>query len=313
MIVLKSLTAIVGIAGWGAVQGCTSNSVAARATAEMSELWEAPTDLEQRDLFYGPGGKALAPDSNARFTLVRLKDHGRNAGYTVVDERGREWSAKLGVESRVEVTVSRIVWAVGYHQPPLYHLPRWILTDDGKDSVQRPARFRFDGDSATKESEWSWRENPFLGTQQFRGLFALMIIFNNWDLKAEQNSIYRVGNDSVTARRRYVVRDLGASLGKSGRIVVHTKDDPDGFDAEPFITGVKDSLVDFGFVQSWRDPLGQHIVKVADLRWICGLLQRLSVKQWHDAFRAGGFSEAEADRYIRRLQKKIADGLAIGA
>ncbi len=284
-----------------------------RVAPDMAELWEAPADLEQRDLFYGPGGAALAPDSTARYSLVKVKDHGRSAGYSVVDERGRAWSAKLGVESRVEVTLSRIVWAVGYHQPAVYYMPRWTLTDEGKDSVQKPARFRFDGDTATKEAHWSWRENPFTGTQPLAGLFALMIIFNNWDLKDDQNAIYRVGHDSATARHQYLVRDLGAGLGKSGRLVVHTKDDPDGFSNEPFITGVKDSVVLFGFRQSWRDPLGWHVVKVADLHWICGLLQRLTDKQWHDAFRAGGFTDAEADRYIQALQKKIAAGLAVSA
>jgi len=309
---LKSPTAIMGIAACMVVVGCSLNGDSSRAKAEMSELWEAPTDLEQRDLFYGPGGATLAPDSNARFTLRKVKDHGRNAGYTVVDAQGREWSAKLGVESRVEVTVSRIVWAVGYHQPSLYYVPRWTLTDDGKDSVQQPARFRLDDDAMMKkESEWSWRKNPFIGTQPFAGLFALMILFNNWDLKSEQNAVLESRDDSARVRRWYVVRDLGAALGQSGWLS-HSKDDPDGFDRERFITGIDDSLVTFGFRQSWRDPLGQHIVKPADLRWICGLLQRLSAKQWHDAFRAGGFTEAEADRYIRRLQKKIADGLAIG-
>jgi hypothetical protein len=157
---------------------------------------------------------------------------------------------------------------------------------------------------------WSWRENPFLGTREFAGLFALMIIFNNWDLKADQNAIYEVGKDSTTARRRYVVKDLGASLGQSGWLN-HTKDDPAGFDSEKFITGMDDTLVTFAFRQSWRDPAGQDVVRPADLRWICGLLDRLSDKQWSDAFRAGGFTKPEADRYIRRLKKKIAEGLAI--
>jgi hypothetical protein len=307
---LRPLSVFASIAIWGSAQACKDNKEP-RIAAPMSELWEAPTDLEQRDLFYGPGGSALAPDSTARFTFQAMKDHGRNPGYTVVDDRGREWSVKLGVESRVEVTVSRIVWAVGYHQPPVYHLRRWTLTKDGKDTAEQPGRFRLQDKKMKEESDWSWRENPFIGTRQFSGLFALMIIVNNWDLKADQNVIYQE-TDKKNARRRYVVRDLGASFGQSGWLD-HTKDDPDGFDKEPFITGMDDSLVTFGFRQSWRDPAGQDVVRPADLRWICGLLQRLSEKQWHDAFRAGGFSKAEADRYIRRLKQKIAEGLVIGS
>jgi hypothetical protein len=309
----KALSAIACVVVWGGVTACSLNNESTHHAADMSELWENPVDLEQRDLFYGPGGKALAPDSLARFTLKKAKDHGRSAGYTVVDAQGREWSAKLGVESRVEVTVSRIVWAVGFHQPSQYYVPRWILTQDGKDSVQPPARFRFDDGPMKKKSEWSWRDNPFDGTQQLAGLFALMVMFNNWDLKTEQNTVYEQHNEHGKERRWYVVRDLGASLGRSGRLIVHTKDDPEAFESEPFITGVEDSLVSFGFRQSWRKPWGEHFVKAADLRWICGLLRRLSDAQWRDAFRAGGFTDAEADRYIRRLQQKIADGLAVEA
>jgi hypothetical protein len=33
-------------------------------------------------------------------------------------------------------------------------------------------------------------------------------------------------------------------------------------------------------------------------------------KQWRDAFRAGGYEPAVADRFIRRLLAKIAEGLA---
>lgn len=295
-----------------AATGCSLSSQSAVSSPNVSELWEDPTDLEQRDLFYGPGGLTLAPAENSRFKLHKIKDHGRNAGYTVFDERGREWSAKLGVESRVEVAVSRIVWAVGYHQPALYHVRQWTLTDDGKDAVQPPARFRFDDGPLKKHGDWSWRDNPFSGTRELKGLFALMIIFNNWDLKSDQNAVYESHDDKGPEKRQYLVRDLGASLGKSGMIIVHTKDDADGFESESFINSVgDDSLVNFGFRQSWRDPLGLHIVKVADLHWICGLLHRLSDKQWHDAFRAGGFTDEEAARYIRQLQRKIDEGMSI--
>jgi hypothetical protein len=49
------------------------------------------------------------------------------------------------------------------------------------------------------------------------------------------------------------------------------------------------------------------------VRWICGLLARLSDRQWQDAFRAGGYEDQVATRYIRRLQQKIADGLKLSA
>ena len=48
-----------------------------------------------------------------------------------------------------------------------------------------------------------------------------------------------------------------------------------------------------------------------DVRWTAALFSRLTPKQWSDAFRAGGFGEAEANRYIRRLQAKIAEGMRL--
>ena len=49
----------------------------------------------------------------------------------------------------------------------------------------------------------------------------------------------------------------------------------------------------------------------ADVRWICGRLQRLRDAQWQDAFRAGGYPPVDAERFIRRLKQKIAEGLAL--
>jgi hypothetical protein len=306
---VRRLTLIVAVAACGGAP----DTQATRDTPDVAELWQAPSNLESRDLFYGPGGRALAPDSNGRFTLVKHKEKGTNLGYDVVDDRGREWSVKLGKEARVEVAISRVIWAVGYHQPSIYYVRRWTVTDSGKNNVEQQARFRLEGDVLKKKSDWSWGDNPFLGTQEFAGLVALMVLFNNWDLKTVQNVVYEVGKDSAPPRRRYVVKDLGGALGWSGWLL-HTKDDANGFDKEPFITGVHDGLVTFAFRQNWPDSLRQDVVvKPADLRWICGLLQRLSEKQWRAAFRAGGFREAEAERYIRRLKKKIADGLAIAA
>jgi hypothetical protein len=43
------------------------------------------------------------------------------------------------------------------------------------------------------------------------------------------------------------------------------------------------------------------------------LLSRLTPQQWRDAFRAAGFGQAEADRYIRRLQEKIVEGRGLGS
>lgn len=290
---------------------CALNSRPTLSPAQMAPLWEAPADVAGRDLLYGPGGPRRAPAVNGRYDFVSVKETGTQPGYDVTDARGQAWSIKQGIEGRTEVVVSRLLSAVGYQQPYVYYLPRWTLTRDGKDTVQPGGRFRLEPATHEKIGEWSWRNNPFLSTRPMAGLFVLMVMVNNWDLKTAQNPVYQIADEDDKIRYWYLVRDLGASFGKTSWFSFGTKDDPDGFDDEPFITGIEGNRVLFHFEGAWREPQLHTSVTPDDVRWICGLLNRLTARQWNDAFRAGGFTEAEAARYIRRLKEKIAEGLSL--
>ena len=80
-----------------------------------------------RDLFHGPGGKDLLPRSTA-FTFIAEDTTGFSPGFDVRDESGMEWSVKTGPEAQTEVVTSRILWAIGFHQPPTYYVEDWSLT-----------------------------------------------------------------------------------------------------------------------------------------------------------------------------------------
>lgn len=144
------------------------------------------------------------------------------------------------------------------------------------------------------------------------GLFVLMVMLNNWDLKTAQNAVYQVADEEQDPRHWYMVRDLGASFGKTAWFSFGTKDDPEEFEREPFIKGDEGNRVQLSFRGAWREPQLHTSVTPDDVRWVCELLTRLSPRQWMDAFRAGGFDETEAARYIRRLQQKVAEGLNLG-
>ena len=292
---------------------CALNSRQGATSSKAAELWRSPADLEQRDLFNGPGGSEHAPEVAARYEFLEVKQSGVSSGYDVQDTKGQRWSVKLGVEARTEIVVSRVVWAVGYYQPFVYYVPRWTLVHGGSDSVFAGSRFRLEPVTQDKRGEWSWRKNPFIGTRELAGLYVLMVLFNNWDLKTAQNAIYEVAENGDQPQTWYMVRDLGASLGKSAWFTFGTKDDVTGFERERFITGVEGNRVRFAFEGGWMEPQLQTSVTPADVRWICGLLARLSEKQWSDAFRAGGYSEKEAERFIRRLRDKVKEGLKAGA
>jgi hypothetical protein len=294
---------------WAGVLSCAPNTPRTVDPVTMAALWDDPVNLDRRDLFLGAGGREHLPDPGNSFEFVSEKVTGTQSGYDVKDRRGREWSVKLGPEARTEVVVSRLVWAVGYHQPFIYYVPRWTMVRDGKRIEQRAARFRLEPATHKKDGEWSWRKNPFLGTRELSGLLVLMIMVNNWDLKTAQNALYRVNKGRRDEHDWYVVRDLGAAFGKSGWATFASKDDPAAFEREPFIKKIEANRVRFGFEGAWLEPQLLASVTPADLRWISALLSRLSPRQWSDAFRAGGFTPAEADRYIRRMKEKVAAGL----
>jgi len=308
---MKNRRIVFGVAAAAVLPtACSVNTRPTIDAATMAQLWVYPADLEQRDLFLGPGGAKKAPDADDVYTFLEAKEVGTQPGYDVKDSRGQEWSTKMGPESRVEVTISRLVWAGGYHQPTVYYLPRWTLLRDGKRIPQSGARFRLD--DTKKLGEWSWRHNPFLHTRELTGLWVFMAMVNNADLKSQQNAIYRMKDEDAPGPRvRYVVKDLGASLGATAWPVGGSKDNPDDFDAEPFIETVEENRVHFAYRGSFMDPQIQRTATPADVRWTAQLLSRLTPKQWSDAFRAGGFSEPEAARYIARMKQKIAEGLAV--
>jgi hypothetical protein len=201
-----------------------------------------------------------------------------------------------------------VLWAIGYHQPPVYYLPKWTRVEEGKSYAEGPARFRLEPKGLKKVGDWSWTENPFVGTRPLNGLFTVMVMFNNWDVKAAQNATYQVEADGDSPQTWYMVRDLGASLGRTGWIDKATKDDTAGFTREGFIDRVEENRVRFRYNGAWLDPRVHSIVTPADVRWVSGLLARLSDEQWRDAFRAGGFTDEEATVYITRLKEKIAEG-----
>lgn len=277
--------------------------------AQMAELWIEPET--PRDLFFGPGGSESAPDPLASYRFVSRDVTGKSRGYDVIGPDGRKWSVKLGVEAQPEVVVSRLLWAVGYHQPATYYLPRWTLTGSTDASEQPAGRFRLDAADAKRAGRWSWSRNPFVGTHAFRGLFVMMVMVNNWDLKTTQNPLYEVSHEGAAPQTRYVVRDLGASLGGTRWFFPGSKNDLQAFEREPFITSVDAGRVQFHYHGAWREPHLKRVTTTQDVAWISTRLARLTPDQWIDVFKAAGYGPGEIDRYVRRLKQKVDEGLAV--
>jgi hypothetical protein len=271
--------------------------------ASIAELWIDPGAIDERDAYYGPGGRDGAPAAGAAFEVTALDVTGYSRGYTVTDAQGRVWSVKLGAEAQPEVVASRVLWLIGYHQPIVYFVPEWRRSGD--DRPQPSARFRLQSDHVPIGA-WSWTDNPFAGTRELNGLVAVNLLLNNWDFKTSNNRLYSLPSSGGPARW-FVVQDLGASLGGTAW-PIGTRNDIERFEAQHFVAAA-DGELQFDYRGRHRDVFER--VTAGDVIWACRLLDRISDRQWLDIFKAAAYPDAVAARYRTHLAAKIAEGLAL--
>jgi hypothetical protein len=276
---------------------------------DLAELWERPDHIADADLFYGPWGREHAPDPAATYRFIKPKTSGSNPGMTVVDSAGREWSVKQAHHDRsrapegpIEVVISRILSGIGYHQPPVYYMPAFTLRDTFGERTEPGGRFRLHDNRLNDRGPWSWQQNPFVGTRPYNGLLVILMMLNSSDLKNSNNTLYEVRNGKER-QRWFVVRDLGIGLGSTGK-VSPPRGDIDAFEEHGFITGVENGFVTFDY-RGYHEELVQRQITPEDVQWAGELIGRITYRQWHDAFRAGGFDEEMARRFIARLQLKV--------
>jgi hypothetical protein len=309
-----------------ALAGCAPRVRATNATPlpaeKLAEIWQVPDDLSARDLFHGAGGASLAPGADATYNWLATDATGYSPGYDVRGADGRRWSVKLGPEAQTEVVASRVLWALGYHQPPTYYVRGWQLSGGpGGRAIQDGARFRLESDDAEVVGEWSWEDNDFIGTQPYQGLIVANIFINSWDWKTSNNKIYRITKDG-TPVNRYVVRDLGASFGRTSpsRLLwilpvrmrgfgQGSRNDIDGFEAQRFIKRFDENTVEFDFHTIYGSVV--DLVRPADVKWTVQLLNRVTDAQWDDAFRAADYRPEVRARFVKKIKAKIAEGLAV--
>jgi len=301
---------------------CTAKMqpTAAPWDAPLAELWQSPDGagtnglysgpIATRDLFNGPWGAERAPDPRAIYAFVERKQHGTNPGITVRDPQGREWHVKQpphtdqGAEGPIEVVLSRVLSAVGYHQPPVYFLPSLSVKDAEGTHIEPGGRFRLTDKSIKAIDEWSWQRNPFVGMRPYQGLLVILAMFNSSDIKNENNTVYDVTVPGDGPKHWYVVRDLGTALGETGRLAP-LRGNPDIFEQQPFILEVRDGVVRLNY-HGWHQELFRQIAPL-DLAFASALLEQLTDRQWADAFRAGGFPPLEASRFIATLHERIGE------
>jgi hypothetical protein len=261
-------------------------------------LWRAPNDIESRNLLLGAGGEAMKPDLS-RVTFVAEKEGGWSTKYDVKDGKGNEWVAKLSKEAQPETAANRLLWAVGYDTEISHLVPE--LEIQGKGSFKN-VRLEARPNDVKRAGDWLWADNPFVGKPEFQGLKIMMVLFNNWDMKDDNNVI--LATKGVTdSERRYVISDLGATFGKTGGLISRSRNKPEDYVKAEFVKGVKGNLIDFNY--GGKNGKLFEDITVQDAKWLASWLSRLSDEQLKDAFRAANYSATEVDQLAGAVRARI--------
>jgi hypothetical protein len=202
-------------------------------------------------------------------------------------------------ESQPEAAAVRLLWGIGYKTEINYLVPKLEIAKVG---TYKNVRFEARPEHIKRLERWSWNDNPFAGTNEFEGLKIMMAMFNNWDLKDENNIILQEGD-----RHYYVISDLGASFGRlaetsasrSGRSV----NKPEHYAQSNFIKQVRNGIIEFDYRGS-ADYLVKGI-KVEHGRWLADLLLQLSDKQIEDAFRAANYESEDVSLLAQAFKARI--------
>ena len=298
--------------------------VFAQQTRTAAVLWRDRGDVTEVNLLGGPGGETRAPGTDFKF--IEESKSGTAPKFVVKDENGTKWKVKLGPEAKPETAAARLLWAAGYFVDEDYYRPQ--IRVQGMKPLSRGKQYLSDGglvrevrleraDDGKKPQDWSWSDSRVAGTREFNGLRVMMALINNWDLKADNNSVYDEGG----AGRCYVVSDLGGSLGRTGSSASRSKGVMKDYVQTKFVKKVTPDDVDFVMhsrpffllyifshnyygLRTRIENVTRHI-PIADARWLGNLLGRYSTGQIGDCFRAAGYSPAEVEGYTRVVMQRI--------
>lgn len=302
----------------------------AQTAASTAVIWIDRGDPSTLDLSTGSGGKDREPGT--RLAFIKENSGGTSPKFEVQDERGIIWKVKLGEEAKSETAAARLLWAAGYIVDEDYY--RASIQVGALPQLSRGQEFVINGDTVTSArlerdtadeatANWSWYDNPFIGTREFNGLRVMMALLNNWDLKEVNNGATGSGGRP----RQYGVMDLGATFGRTGNNITRSKAAIQDYADAEFIDKVTATHVDlhmdsrpfFLSIFNYRNYKFRtrmesvtRNIPIADARWIGDRLGRLSAAQIGDAFRAAGFSPSEVEAYSVVVARRVAALRALG-
>lgn len=260
-------------------------------------------NIANRDTFYGPGGRDMQPDLS-QITFIEKETHGYNKKYRIKDGSGRIWVAKYGREAKPETAAVRLLWALGYPTEINYWVPELTIPTVG---TLRNVRLEARPDDIKRGDYWTFNHNPFLGTNELQGLKIMMVLFNNWDLKSDQNKVIK---DKRTGTEYYIVSDLGATFGKLGSNNLpifwrfgRSINRPRGYARTELVKGVKNGRLKLAF--KGKNSGYFKDITIAQGRWLADRLLQLRDEQIRDAFRAANYSPSDINILTNAVKSRI--------
>ena len=281
-------------------------------------LWAEPGPKTVADWTWGPGGESRAPRPPFHFVKENLS--GTNPKVEVTDAAGARWVVKFGGEVHTEPFAARLLSAVGYLATPAYFVSEGAI--DGvhglkrarpfvsRDGKFRAARFQLRdgrGPMLAKNLNWSWPDNPFVGSHELNGLKILMMLLSNWDAKDARDGAGSNTAIFVDANSRYYAfTDWGATLGRWGSFLKHDRWDLSAYRSQThgFVKGAHGGQVIWGYRGKHNSDVSSGIT-IADVRWLLPYLVAITGEQLRAGLIASGATAASADGFTRSIQNRI--------
>ena len=285
-------------------------------------LWQQPGNITVADWTWGPGGEARAPRGPFAFVEEDLK--GTNPKIKVRDTRGEQWIVKFGGEDHSEVFAARLLFAMGYAAQPSYFVRSGVITGVhglkrarlfvGKQGEFAYARFKMHESkkvTRVEGADWSWTNNPFVGSHELNGLKILMMLLSNWDAKDSRDgkgsntAVYSKpgpGGDQLV----YSFDDWGATLGKWGGFFSRDKWNADGYSEQTraFASSSDGQAIRWGY----RGKHGKDItsgIRIEDVRWLVTYLSTVTDEELRAGLQASGATAAQIDVYTQSIRQRI--------
>ena len=267
-------------------------------------MWEK-VNVGQRNLIYGPGGREMQPDLS-KITFIKEQKGGHNKKYRIKDGSGRVWVAKLGREARPETAAVRLLWALGYKTEIVYLVPSLTIPGQG---TFKDVRLEARPENFERLGNWSWKNNPFVGTNEFQGLKIMMVLIHNWDIVEINNTL--LGTIGRSGKElHYLVGDLGSTFGRLGNNnlpVIYrfgrSTGKPNHYAKSILVREVENGKIELSYKGKLRGIFKD--ITISQGRWLADLLLQLNDQQIEDAFRAANYPPVDITTYRKAIRAKI--------